>query len=252
MSALDGRLALVTGAGRRVGRGIAVALAGAGADVLVHYLDSEDGAQETARAIRNLGRSAHTYQADLADPGGIDALFGAIGRDHGKLDVLVNSAASFESAPFEEISSGDWDEVMALNLRAPFLCTRHAAPMLRNAADGRPGAVVNIADLSGVVPWRGFAHHSTSKAGLIHLTLAAAKELGPRIRVNAVVPGPILPPPGEDPESEEWLRRGDRLPLRRTGDPADVGTAVVFLAANDFVTGETLIVDGGEHLLAGR
>lgn len=252
MNPLDGRIALVTGAGHRIGRAIALALARAGADVLVHYLTSEGDARETADGIAGLGRSAHLYRADLSEPDEIGALFGSIARDRGRLDVLVNSAASFRSAPFEEISAAEWDGVLAVNLRAPFLCTRHAAPLLRGAADGRPGAVVNIADLSGVVPWRGFAHHSTSKAGLIHLTLAAAKELGPHIRVNAVLPGPILPPPGEDPDSDAWRRRGDRLPLRRTGDPADVGAAVAFLASSDYVTGETLFVDGGEHLLTGR
>lgn len=252
MTALEGRVALVTGAGHRIGRAIALALADAGADVLVHYLSSEDAAKTTAAGVEDRGRSAHLLRADLSDPGRIASLFAGIARDHGRLEVLVNSAASFRSAPFEEISAQEWDSVLAVNLRAPFLCMRHAAPMLRSAPDGRPGVVVNIADLSGVVPWRGFAHHSTSKAALIHLTMAAAKELGPDIRVNAVLPGPILPPPGEDPDGDTWRRRGDRLPLRRTGDPADVGAAVVFLATNGYVTGETLFVDGGEHLLTGR
>jgi pteridine reductase len=247
---LDGRLALVTGAGHRLGRAIALALAEAGADVLVHYRSSADLARRTAESVRALGREADLIAADLSVPADIDELFDAIEGAHGGLDVLVNSAASFESAPIEDIQAEAWDRVMAVNLRAPFLCIRRAAPLLR--ARAHPGAVVNIADLSGLVPWRGFAHHSVSKAGLIHLTKAAAKELGPRIRVNAVLPGPILPPPGESPDSEEWRRRGDRLPLGRTGDPADIGSAVVFLAASDYITGEALAVDGGEHLLSGR
>jgi pteridine reductase len=251
MSVLAGRRALVTGAGHRLGRAIALALAEAGADVVVHYRSSEREAEETASRIGALGRDAVLRRADLSSPDDIAALFADIEAEGVGLDILVNSAASFESAPFAEIDASSWDEVLAINLRAPFLCIRHAAPLL-GACEPGPGVVVNIADLSGVVPWRGFAHHSVSKAGLLHLTRAAAKELGPGIRVNAVVPGPILPPPGEDPDGDAWKRRGDRLPLRRTGRPADVGAAVVFLASNDYVTGEAIAVDGGEHLLTGR
>lgn len=247
---LAGRRALVTGAGHRLGRAIALALAGAGADLVVHYLRSDEGARGTADAARRLGRDAALRRADLARPEAIAELFEELAGEPAGLNILVNSAASFESAPFEAIDATAWDAVMAVNLRSPFLCIRHAAPLLRAGAD--PGVVVNVADLSGLTPWRRFAHHSVSKAGLIHLTRAAAKELGPEIRVNAVVPGPILPPPGEDPEGDAWRRRGDRLPLRRTGDPADVGAAVVFLATNRYVTGECITVDGGEHLLTGR
>lgn len=249
---LAGRTALVTGAGHRLGRAIAVALAEAGANIVVHYRSSEGPARETVRRVESAGRAATLRRADLADPDAVAALVGGIAESPGALDILVNSAASFESEPFEEIDAARWDAVMAVNLRAPFLAIRHAAPLLRASSTGVPGAVVNIADLSGRVPWKEFAHHSVSKAGLLHLTKAAAKELGPGIRVNAVVPGPILPPPGEDPDSDAWRSRGERLPLRRTGDPVDVGAAVVFLAANDYITGEALAVDGGEHLMTGR
>ncbi|MGH7539786.1 MAG: SDR family oxidoreductase, partial [Gemmatimonadota bacterium] len=150
---------------------------------------------------------------------------------------------------------------MAVNLRAPFLCMQAAAPRMREGARDRggrpgpagvPGAVVNLADLSALHAWKEFAHHGASKAGLLQLTRTAAKELGPHVRVNAVIPGPILPPPGEDPASEAWHRRGARLPLGRTGEPAEVGDAVVFLAASDFITGAAISVDGGERLLTGR
>jgi NAD(P)-dependent dehydrogenase (short-subunit alcohol dehydrogenase family) len=248
---LEGRRALVTGAGHRLGRAIALALAGAGADIVVHYRSSQKEAEDTAARVRSLGRDAELLRADLAHPDEVARLFERVVAGGRGLDVLVNSAASFEGAPFSEIDAAAWDAVMAVNLRAPFLCTRHAAPLLEASSPG-PGAVVNIADLSGLVPWRGFTHHSVSKAGLLHLTRAAAKELGPAIRVNAVVPGPILPPPGEDEDGEAWRRRGDRLPLKRTGQPEHVGAAVVFLAANDYITGEAIAVDGGEHLLTGR
>jgi NAD(P)-dependent dehydrogenase (short-subunit alcohol dehydrogenase family) len=155
---------------------------------------------------------------------------------------------------------------MALNLRAPFLCSQAAARLMRASgratgargstggglgATGVPGLIVNVSDISGLNPWRGYAHHGVSKAALLHLTRVAARELGPHVRVNAVVPGPILPPPGEEEGSDAWRRRGERLPLGRTGQPQDVGEAVVFLARNDFITGETIVIDGGERLLAG-
>lgn len=172
----------------------------------------------------------------------------------------MNSAASFERAPFDEITAEDWDAVMALNLRAPFLCSQAAARLMGTSergstgASGRhavPGLIVNVSDISGLAPWRGYAHHGVSKAALLHLTKVAARELGPGVRVNAVAPGPVLPPPREDENSDEWRRRGVRLPLGRTGDPSNVGEAVVFLARNDFVTGETIVIDGGERLLSG-
>jgi pteridine reductase len=164
----------------------------------------------------------------------------------------VNSAASFENAPFDEITGEAWDAVMAVNLRAPFLCSQAAARLMRaSSGAGVPGLIVNVSDISGLTPWRGYAHHGVSKAALLHLTRVAARELGPHVRVNAVVPGPILPPPGEEEGSEAWRRRGERLPLRRTGRPQDIGEAVVFLARNDFITGETIVIDGGERLLAG-
>lgn len=258
---LEGAVALVTGAGRRLGRAIALALGAAGCRLGVHYRSSAAEAEETLRLLEAAGAGGETLQADLSDPLEVDGLFRRVRHAFGRLDVLVNSAASFESEPFESISAGAWDDVMALNLRAPFLCSQHAARLMREAASGRrgaagpegvPGSIVNISDLSAVSHWRGFAHHGASKAGLLHLTRSSAKELGPAVRANAVLPGPILPPPGEDPAGEAWRHRGDRLPLQRTGDPAEVASTVVFLCSNDYITGEAITVDGGEHLLTGR
>lgn len=224
----------------------------------VHYRSSRQPAEETASSIGALGGEALTIQADLTEPEQISALFEGVRQGFGTLDILVNSAASFERAPFEEITAEDWDAVMATNLRAPFLCSQAAVRLMRAAERGRPrderavpGLIVNVADISGLSPWRGYAHHGVSKAALLHLTRVAARELGPSVRVNAVVPGPILPPPGEKEDSEEWRRRGARLPLGRTGEPSDVGEAVVFLARSDFVTGEMVVIDGGERLLSG-
>lgn len=256
---LENTVALVTGAGRRLGQAIAIALADGGSHLVVHYGRSREGAEETADAVRGLGREALTVSADLGRPEAIEGMFCEVEKRFGRLDVLVNSAASFERAPFEEITVESWDEVQAVNVRAPFLCTQHAACLMRQAS-GRtgwlgephvPGAVVNLADLAGVTAWMGYVNHGVSKAALLHLTTTSARELGRDARVNAVVPGPILPPPGEEPESDAWRARGERMPLGRTGEPAHVAGAVVFLARNDYVTGAHLFVDGGEHLLPG-
>jgi pteridine reductase len=251
---IQGHTALVTGAGHRVGKAIALALAGAGADVVVHYGGSERAAQETADEIRALGRQAWTLQADLGDPQQIASLFTQLDQGAGALDIVVNSAASFHRTPLTEIPLAEWDAVMAINLRAPFLCLQHAVPRIRARAGERGGAgsVVNIVDLAGLYPWRGFAHHGVSKAGLAHLTRIAAAELGPHLRVNAIAPGAVLPPPGMTADGAAWRQVGERLPVGHTGDPARIGETVVFLSTNDFITGEVLRVDGGEHLFAGH
>ena len=212
---------------------------------------SGDEAAATADEIRALGVAAFPIAADLADPGEIEGLVAAAFDQAGRLDVLVASAATFERRPFEEIGAEDWDRVHAVNLRAPFLLLRAAAPRLRASRreGGAPAAVVNVLDLSSRLPWRGYAHHGAAKAGLAHLTRIAARELAPAIRVNAVAPGAILPPPGMEASDEAWRATAERLPLGRTGDPREVGGAVAFLAETDFVTGEVLVIDGGESLI---
>lgn len=257
MQLLD-TVALVTGAGHRLGRAIALGLADAGCHVGVHYGRSREAASETADAIRALGREAFTFSADLARPDEIEALFCAIGDRFGRLDVLVNSAGSFERGVFDELTVEQWDASLAVNARAPFLCSQRAARLMREAegrvdtkGDPAPGSIVNIGDMSGVVTWRGYAQHGVSKAALLHLTRLSARELAPAIRANAIVPGPILPPAGQDLSGEEWRKKGDRVPLGRAGDPSQIADSVVFLSANDYVTGDTLFVDGGEHLLTG-
>lgn len=249
---LYGRVALVTGAGLRLGREIALSLARAGADIVVHYGTSVEPAEEVAAMVRDLGRNAWALGADLAEPRAVDEMFDEVSDRAGRLDVLVNSAATFDSRPMAEVRVQDWERTMAVNLRAPFFCMQRAAELMTRAESD--GVVVNIADLSGLSPWIDYAVHGASKAGLVFLTESAARELGPAVRVNAVVPGAILPPPGVDPEGESWAKRGDELPLRRTGAPEHVVKTVLFLIDNDFVTGAVVPVDGGERLvgLAGR
>lgn len=247
---LAGSVALVTGGGRRIGRAIARALGARGARVAIHYRTSRDEARRTADELEAGGGEAWALQADLAEPAEIERLFDELEARAGRLDVLVNSAASFESAALHEIGADAWDAVLAINLRAPFLCLRRAAPLLAagERRGGKPGLAVNIGDLSALQAWRGYAHHSVSKAGLLHLTRVAAVELAPRVRVNALVPGAILPPPGTDPAGADWRKRGERVPLARTGEPREIGHAIVALAENDFITGAILPIDGGEGL----
>lgn len=251
---LDNKVALVTGAARRVGRAVALELARRGAGVIVHYGRSEDAARDTAEEIRGHGVPCWPARADLRIPQEIDRLFDRLRGEAPRLDVLVNSAAGFESKPFGDITAEDWDEVLAVNLRAPFLLTQRAARWMEESPrpEHESGLVVNLADLAGVQAWRGFAHHGVSKAGLLHLTRLAARELAPAVRVNAIVPGAILPPPGIEETDELWRQTRKRIPLRRTGSPERVAHTVVYLAENEFVTGAVVHLDGGERLTAVR
>lgn len=248
---LEGATFLVTGAGRRLGRAIALGLAEQGASIVVHYGGSREGAEETAETVRGLGGDAWTVQADLADARSVEALAAGVDAGPGRLDGLVNSAASFVDSSVENLGAAAWDEIMAVNLRAPYLLTRALLPHLRASHErrGTPAAVVNMVDLSALHPWQGYVVHGVSKAGLLHLTRTLARELAPAVRVNAVIPGAILPATDLDVDSEQWRTWGERLPLARTGSPADVVAAIRFLVESDFVTGVALPIDGGENLI---
>jgi pteridine reductase len=240
---LTEKVALVTGAGHRVGRAIALGLAARGANLVIHYHSSEPAAVETEQKAAGLGVRAVRVQADLRRPVDIVRLFEAADRTFGGMDVLVNSAASLEAQDFMSLSADDWDHVLDLNLRGPFLCLQQAAQRMR-ARGG--GAVVNISDTAAHWGWPRYPAHSVSKAGLEMLTRVAALALAPAIRVNAVVPGPVEKPPGM--AAERWSSLGRALPLQRTGTAEQVAEAVVFCLENDYVNGEILFVDGGDHL----
>ena len=250
----QGAWALVTGGARRLGKGIALSLAQAGANIVVHHGHSADEAEETVGELRALGVDALAVAADLRQPAAIDDLFARIMRRCGRLEILVNSAASFRRKPLGDISVEEFDSVMDLNLRAPWLCLKQAARqmMMAEGSEAERGVVVNIADLTGVRSWAGYSHHGVSKAGLIHLTKIAARELAPHIRVNCIVPGAILPPPGMSEGDPQWKQKSRGVPLERTGAPEVIGDAIVFLVRNHVITGSVLMVDGGEHLLGGR
>ncbi|MFN7962271.1 MAG: SDR family oxidoreductase [Thermoanaerobaculia bacterium] len=248
---LTNKRALVTGAAHRVGRAIALALAGRGASILLHYGRSRPEAEATRFEIEALGAEAWLVQADLAVPEEIERLFVEIERRPGGLDVLVNSAALFDRQPFDQIRLEDWERSLAVNLRAPFLLTQRAARLMRATPrpDGETAAIVNILDHSGLEPWPSYVQHGVAKAGLAHLTRITARELAPEIRVNAVVPGAVLPHPGATEEDPEWQALWRRIPTEKPGSPADIGAAVAFLVESEFILGATLPVDGGESLL---
>ena len=231
----------MTGGARRVGRAFTLALAEAGCDVVINYNESADEADATAADVERLGRRAAVVQADVSSVADIRRLVDESERAFGRLDVLVNNASLFERARVADITEADWDRVLGVNLRGPFFLAQAAAPLLRR--DGG-GVIVNIVDLSALQPWPSFAHHAVSKAGLLHLTAVLARALAPDIRVNAIAPGTVLPP--EDQEGEEG---SERRVVERAGNTDDVARALLYLVQSDFVTGETMVVDGGRMLL---
>lgn len=248
---LRGRVALVTGAAHRVGRVLALALAGRGMRLAIHYHSSERRARDTAHEAEAAsgGAEAWTIQADLRQPAEAERLVGEVASHFGSLDVLVNSAAIMVRMPLDEVTPEKWDETFALNLRAPFFCARAAAAVMRRGAregDGAVGAIVNIADLAGIESWPGYLPHGISKAGLIHMTSSLARVLAPGIRVNAIAPGAVLLP--ESWSADDASRLARTTPLRRIGSPDDVAQALLYLLDADYVTGETIVVDGGRHI----
>lgn len=236
-----GKVALVTGGARRVGRAFSIALAEAGCDVVINYNSSPDDAARTVQDITALGRRAIAVQADVSSVEQLRTLLGETEAAFGRLDVLVNNASVFERGPVADITEPDWDHVLGVNLKGPFFASQLAAPLLRR--DGG-GVIVNIVDLSALQPWPSFAHHAVSKAGLLHLTRVLARALAPVIRVNSIAPGTVLPP-----EHQEGEDGSERRVIQRAGEPRDVVDALLYLVRSDFVTGENLVVDGGRMLL---
>jgi pteridine reductase len=241
MDLRDG-VALVTGAGRRVGRAIAVGLGAKGMHVAVHYNGSEEGARETVAEIRGAGGSATLFQSDLSSPAAPTRLVDEVASSLGRLDVLVNSAAIMQRTPLDSVSPAEWDAIFAINSRAPFF----AAIAAHRHMASRGGVIVNIADLAGLETWPAYIPHGLSKTVVVQMTKALAKTLAPAVRVNAVAPGVIMLPEGWDQATGERLRR--TTPLKRLGSANDVVAAVIYLLEADYVTGETIVVDGGRHV----
>jgi len=239
---LSGRVALVTGAAKRLGRAVALRLADEGADVAVHYGKSAKEAHEVVDEAERRGRRAASFSAELTNVAAIQELFGNVADRFGRLDILVNSAANFLETQFGDTTELRWDLSLDANLKAPFFCSQAAAPHLQRS--GR-GVIINFSDIGGLLGWREYLPHSISKAGIIMMTRVLAKELAPKVRVNAIAPGTISMP-GDPPEWEaDYIRRA---PLGRTGRPEEVADAVVYLITAEFVTGHVLVLDGGRTL----
>ena len=243
---LAGKVALITG-GKRIGLVIAAELAAHGVDVALTYARSRPEAEEAAERVRSAGRRATIIQADLSQPDDCDMVVAKAVEAFGRLDVLVNMASVYKECPFDELRAADWDATVNVDLRAAFLCARAAAPHMRRQGGGR---IVNFSDWiakSGRPRYRGFLPYYVAKAGIIGLTEALALELaGDNILVNAVAPGPILAPPDTTAEASRAVEHA--TPLGRWGGEIEIAKAVLAFLDGDFITGETVRVDGGRHV----
>lgn len=238
---LRGRWALVTGAAKRVGRVVAHELAGRGANVVVHYHTSAAEADATVASLRALGVEAVALAADLADAAATRRLAADAEARTGGVALLVNNASNYLRTPFDAITDADWDASLDVNLKAPFLLAWTLGRAMRARGEG---CIVNVTDWAGERPYRHYLPYCVSKGGLIALTKALARELAPAVRVNAVSPGPVLPPDDFGPDALDAVRRA--TPLARFGTPEDVARAIRFLAEEaNFSTGGVLHVDGG-------
>ncbi|NUQ36431.1 MAG: SDR family oxidoreductase [Caldilineales bacterium] len=237
-----GKTALVTGGAVRVGKAITLALARAGANVVINYNSSSQAADETAAAARALGVQALAIQADIADRAQVEALARRAERELGGVDILVNSASLFQATPFPTADHSGWERVTGIGIDGPYYLTNAIAPGMLKKGEG---AIVNIVDLSAWEPWPDFIAHSVSKAALMAMTRQWALELAPAVRVNAVAPGPVLPPPDYTAKHIERVR--ERTLLERWGSPEDVAEAVLYFVRAGYVTGDILFIDGGER-----
>ncbi len=238
MQLLNGKVVLVTGAARKIGRTLAHTLAEAGADVAITYRDSDVAAEQTLRELAATGQRALALRCDIRDPISVRTCVAAVLQEFGRLDILINNAGVFATAPLESISVAEWDEMFETNTRGAFLMAQAAYPHLK-ASNGR---IINIGSLGGSHPWATHAHYSTSKAALHMLTQTMSKAFAPEISVNCVAPGMITN--GEaQPDYDHFAAK---TPMKRNGKPEEVAAAVLFFATGPhFITGQILGVDGG-------
>ncbi len=250
MTPFENKVVFVTGSARRVGRAIALAFAAQGANLVIHHASasSADDAQSAAEEARNLGRDVIVVSGNQANSDNVRQMFAAVENHYGRLDVMVNSAAIFKRTDLLDITEEEWDLVMGINLKGPFMLTQHAARLMQQH---NGGVIINISDNSGLNAWASRPHHSISKAGVIMLTQVSALALAPHnIRVNCVIPGPVLVPADADESVLDEIAAA--LPVGHIGNPGNIADTCMFLAGNDYATGTILRVDGGEGLAGGE
>ena len=239
---LNGRVALVTGGAHRVGRALSTALAHAGMRIAIDYHASDAEAKSLVSELAATGHECRAYQFDLTKPDSPSSLIAQVTSDFGGLDVLVNSAAVMQRTPVDEVTVQQWDAMFALNLRAPFFLSQAAHPWLSKAH----GCIVNLSDLAAFETWPDYIPHSISKAGIVQMTRAMARVFAPEVRVNAIAPGAVLLPDNWSGEARAHFEK--TTPLQRIGSPQDVVDAMLYLLRADYVSGDTLLVDGGRHV----
>jgi pteridine reductase len=239
---LTGQVALVTGAGRRIGRVIALRLASEGAQVVVHYGHSKDEAESLVAEIQRGGGQAFSVQAELTQVSAIARMFEQVESRSGRLDILVNNAGRFYTTPLAVATETEWDGLLDSNVKAQFFCAQRAAPMLTESSRGR---IVNLASLGGLLAWPKYTAYCVSKAGVIHLTHCLARALAPAVTVNAIAPGTISFPDDPPAVAETFIRQA---PLKRTGTAEDIADAVLYFVNSPFVTGQVIAIDGGRSI----
>jgi len=241
---LKGKVALVTGAGRRIGRAIALELANHGATIAVHYRISQSEADAVVAEIAGKRGKAQAFRANLEQVAEIEQMVANVLDAFGRIDILVNSASVFEPTPLEELSERDWDTNLDTNLKAPFFLAKFAGAAMRKQGAGK---IVNLGDWAGIRPFKDYLPYSVSKSGLIGLTKALAKELAPEVQVNCIALGMVMPPKGYSEKEVERLV--SRTLTKQIGTPEDVARAVVFFCETDFATGAVLTLEGGRLLV---
>ena len=235
------KTALVTGGARRVGKSITLALAQAGANVVINYNSSREEAEQTVNEVRAFGVDALAFRADIGNLDDVRAMVNAATEKFGAVDILVNSAAPFERTPLPTQDLSDWHRITNIIINGALYTANAVAPMMLQR---KAGVIINITDLFGIEPRKNYAAHSVGKAAMLALTRQLAIDLAPNVRVNAVAPGPVLPPADYSPE--HIAQSAARTLLNRWGTPQDIADAVLYLVRADYVTAQVIIVDGGE------
>jgi pteridine reductase len=241
---LKNKVALITGAGRRIGRAIALDLAAHGTSVAVHYHTSHTQADSVVSEITTNGRKAQTFRANLEHVTEIEQMVTKVLDTFGRIDILINSASVFAPTPIEQITEHDWDSNLDINLKAPFFLSKFAAAAMRKQGAGK---IINLGDWAGIRPYKDYLPYSVSKSALIGLTKALAKELAPEVQVNCIALGMVISP--ETYSKEEIDRLVSRTLTKKMGTPDDVARAVLFFCETDFATGAVLTLEGGRLLV---